>query len=135
MAPSLAGSARVNGHRDYIVKALINGLTGPLDSGSYPEVMVAMGANKDEWIADVASFVRAGFGNAGGFVTTADVARVRRLTADRHAPWTSAEIAASMPRLIAPDASWKVMPAISRRRRPSRTPPADFRTSATRPAC
>ena len=29
MAPPLAGSPRVNGHRDYIVKSILHGLTGP----------------------------------------------------------------------------------------------------------
>ena len=30
MAPPLAGSPRVNGHRDYIIKVLLKGVTGPL---------------------------------------------------------------------------------------------------------
>ena len=29
MAPPLAGSPRVNGHRDYVIKTLLKGLTGP----------------------------------------------------------------------------------------------------------
>ena len=39
--------------------------------------MIPMGINDDEWIAAVASYVRRSFGNTGGFVTPADVARVR----------------------------------------------------------
>ena len=31
MAPSLAGSPRVQGHRDYMIKTLLHGLTGPID--------------------------------------------------------------------------------------------------------
>ena len=31
LAPSLAGSARVNGHRDYVIKTLLHGLSGPMD--------------------------------------------------------------------------------------------------------
>jgi mono/diheme cytochrome c family protein len=108
LAPPLAGSARVTGHRDYIVKALLHGLTGPIDGRTYPEVMVAMGGNKDEWIADVASFVRSGFGNTSGTVTIDDVARVRTLTADRKTAWTAAELDASLPRLLPADGSWKV---------------------------
>ena len=30
LAPSLAGSPRVNAHRDYVIKVLLKGLTGPL---------------------------------------------------------------------------------------------------------
>ena len=33
LAPSLAGSPRVNGHRDYSIKAVMHGLVGPLDDG------------------------------------------------------------------------------------------------------
>ena len=31
MAPRLVGSPRVNGHRDYVIKAVLHGMTGPLD--------------------------------------------------------------------------------------------------------
>ena len=65
MAPSLAGSPRVNGHRDYVIKAVLHGLTGPIDGKTYSQVMVPMGSNKDQWVADVASFVRNSFGNSG----------------------------------------------------------------------
>jgi mono/diheme cytochrome c family protein len=108
LAPPLAGSARVNGHRDYVVKALLQGLTGPIGGQTYPQVMVPMGGNKDEWIADVASFVRNAFGNSGEFVMTGDVARVRAATAARTTSWTAAEIEASLPRLLAHDNTWKI---------------------------
>src|SRR5262245_20293906 len=75
MAPPLAGSPRVNGHRDYIVKALINGLTGPVGDKTYTEVMVPMGQNKDEWIAAIATYVRMNFGNNGGPVPGGDFPR------------------------------------------------------------
>ncbi len=108
MAPPLAGSPRVNGHRDYVVKTLLKGLTGQLAGASYSEVMVPMGTNTDAWIASVASYVRNSFGNAGGFVTPADVARVRAATASRRAPWTLAELEASLPHRLDPDPAWKV---------------------------
>jgi mono/diheme cytochrome c family protein len=78
LSPSLAGSQRVNGHRDYVIKALLHGLTGPIDGRTYPQVMVPMGANKDQWIADVVSHVRNSCDNLGSFVTTWDVARSAR---------------------------------------------------------
>ena len=82
MAPPLAGSPRVQGHRDYVIKVLLNGLTGPLDGKTYRDVMVPMGGT-DEWVAGIASYVRTSFGNSGGMVTPADVARVRAEIAKR----------------------------------------------------
>ena len=108
LAPSLAGSPRVTGHRDFAIKAVMHGLTGPVDGKTYPQVMVAMGSNKDQWIADVVSYVRNSFGNTGTFATPEDIARVRTATADRNAPWTAAELDGSLPRLLVPAATWKV---------------------------
>ncbi len=44
MAPPLAGSPRVQGHRDYVIKVLLQGMTGPLDGKTYPDVMVPLAA-------------------------------------------------------------------------------------------
>ncbi len=108
VAPSLAGSARVNGHRDYVIKAILHGLTGPIDGKSYSQVMVPMGTNKDEWIADVSSFVRNSFGNTAGFVTPADVARARAGSGSRRTPWTVDELDRTLPRALVADANWRV---------------------------
>ena len=35
MAPPLAGSPRVQGHRDYVIKTLLHGMTGPLAGQTY----------------------------------------------------------------------------------------------------
>ena len=92
-----------------------------------------MGTNKDEWIADVSSFVRNSFGNAG-FVTPADVSRVRAAAGpqddvDRRGTGSS------LPRALVPDARWKVTAshdAQPARRKP--TPPGASTSSATRRA-
>src|SRR4029453_17948182 len=105
VAPSLAGSARVSGHRDYVIKAILHGLTGPIDGRTYSQVMVPLGTNKDQWIADVASFVRNSFGNSGTFVAPADVARARATTGNRATQWTIPELEASLPRALVPDAT------------------------------
>jgi mono/diheme cytochrome c family protein len=97
LAPPLAGSPRVQGHRDYVIKVLLKGLMGPLEGKTYRDVMVPMGGT-DEWIAGIASYVRTSFGNSGGLVTPADVARVRAETANRKDPWTIAELEATLPR-------------------------------------
>ena len=98
----------MNGHRDFAIKAVMHGLTGPVDGKTYPQVMVAMGSNKDQWVADVVSYVRNSFGNTGTFATPDDIARVRTATADRKTPWTVAELDASLPRLLVPAPAWKV---------------------------
>ena len=109
MAPPIAGSPRVTGHRDYVVKTLLHGLTGPVDGRAYTELMIPMGANPDDWIAAVASYVRTGFGNTGGLVTPSDVKRVRAEAGTRRTPWTVAELEGSLPRAIPPDmTTWKL---------------------------
>jgi mono/diheme cytochrome c family protein len=108
VAPSLAGSRRVNGHRDYVIKTLLHGMAGAIDGKTYPQVMVAMGTNKDQWVADITSYVRNAFGNTGTFATPEDVARVRAAVGDRKEPWTVAELDASVPRALVPDDKWRV---------------------------
>ncbi|MEP6916459.1 MAG: discoidin domain-containing protein, partial [Acidobacteriota bacterium] len=106
LAPPLAGSPRVQGHRDYVIKVLLRGLGGPLDGRTYRDVMVPMGGT-DEWVAGIASYVRNNFGNSSGMVTPADVARVRAEIAARKSPWTVPELEASLPRLVDPQ-RWTV---------------------------
>jgi putative membrane-bound dehydrogenase-like protein len=106
LGPPLAGSPRVQGHRDYVIKVLLKGLGGPLDGKTYRDVMVPMGGT-DEWVAGIASFVRSSFGNTGGMVTPADVARVRAEIAGRNTPWTLPELEASLPHLL-DSVQWKV---------------------------
>ncbi|MEO8482382.1 MAG: c-type cytochrome [Acidobacteriota bacterium] len=107
MAPSLAGSTRVLGHRDHVIKVLLHGLTGPLGGNTYSEVMIPMGQQTDEWIAAAGSYVRNAFGNRASFITASDVARVREATRDRKTSWTAAELEASLPRQVVVDSSWK----------------------------
>ncbi len=107
MGPALAGSPRVQGHRDYVIKTLLSGLTGPLAGQTYTQVMLPMGAQNDQWIANVASYVRNEFGNSAPFITPAEVARVRAATANRKSMWTYPELEVSLPRLLPVDPTWK----------------------------
>jgi mono/diheme cytochrome c family protein len=107
MAPALAGSQRVNGHRDYITKVVMGGLIGPVDGKTYTDMMIPMSNNNDEWIAAVGSYVRNSFGNSGGFITREDVARVRAANTPRSGLWTLPELTASLPAVLGTDA-WKV---------------------------
>src|SRR5262249_28042596 len=45
MAPPLAGSSRVQGHRDYVINTLLQGLIGPVDGKAYQSLMAPMGSN------------------------------------------------------------------------------------------
>jgi hypothetical protein len=90
-----------------VIGALLHGLTGPVEGRKYAEVMPPMGASTDAWLADIASFIRTSFGNSASIVTPADVARVRKATAGRTAPWTVAELTAALPRTLIPDAAWR----------------------------
>ena len=105
-APSLEGSARVTGHRDHIVNVLLYGMTGPIDGRTYTEVMIPMGQNSDQWIADVASFVRNSWGNSAPVITPDEVARIRAATAGRSSSWTAPELAARVPVLVEPTPAW-----------------------------
>ena len=109
MAPALAGSPRVNGHRDYIIKTVLFGLTGPVDDKTYADIMIPMNANPDDWVASVASYVRTSFGNTGGPISAAEVGRVRAQLSARKAPFTVPELVGTLPSVITPDpATWKL---------------------------
>ncbi len=107
-APALAASATVVGHQDFVIKAIMHGLTGPVNGVTYSEVMIPMGENTDEWIAAVGSYIRNAFGNRASIVTPSDVAHVRAANASRKTPWTVAEIEASLPKAAMIDNSWKL---------------------------
>ncbi len=108
LAPPLAGSPRVLEHRDYIINVLLHGLTGPIGDASYPGgIMVPMGSNSDEWIADVASYVRNSFGNSALLVEPEQVTAVRKGDA-RKTPWTVAELEAIVPKPLTNTSAWKL---------------------------
>ena len=67
VAPPLFASKRVVGDKDVLIKILLNGLSGPVDDKTYPDVMPSMSANDDEWIASVLSYIRYEFGYTGNY--------------------------------------------------------------------
>ena len=69
--------------------------------------MIPMGTNDDDWVAAVASYVRQNFGNSGGFVTPADVARVRCGDARSQDAMDATELAASLPSPLVKE-GWKL---------------------------
>ncbi|MGV8878794.1 MAG: DUF7133 domain-containing protein [Sphingobacteriaceae bacterium] len=92
VAPPLAGSARVNGKKEVVIRILLNGLSGPVDGKNYPDVMPPMHANDDEWIASVLSYVRANMGNKASVIRPDDVKKIRAEIAGRTTPYTLEEL-------------------------------------------
>ena len=88
LAPPLAGSATAQGHRDLTVSAVLFGVAGPIEGRNYEAAMIPMGANDDEWIAAVVSYIRTAFSNGASTVDAKDVARVRAANPRRTDPWT-----------------------------------------------
>ncbi len=81
-APPLVGSPRVKGDKILLIQLMLNGLKGPVDGKTYPDIMPAMGHNDDEWIASVLSYVRNSgeLGNNASVVTAKEVKEVRANT-------------------------------------------------------
>ena len=109
LAPPLAGSARVQGHRERLMRILLNGLIGPVDKKTYAGgLMLPMGANSDQWIADVATYIRNTWGNQAPLIEDVDVARVREASKDRLSPWTLVELAPFDPPELKDRGLWKL---------------------------
>lgn len=92
LAPPLAGSPRVLGSPDAIVRIVLHGLTGEVDGKNYPGLMVPQKANDDQWMAEVLTFIRNSFGNTAPTITPAEVAAIRASSGE-HEPYTLAELA------------------------------------------
>jgi len=92
IAPPLAGSARVNGDKEVLIRILLNGLKGPVDNKTYPDVMPQQSANDDDYIAEVLSYVRHTFGNKAGMIKRNDVRDIRKAVGNRNTSWTLDEL-------------------------------------------
>jgi mono/diheme cytochrome c family protein len=79
-APPLAGSPRVQGDKILLTQLVLNGLKGPVDGKTYPDMMPSMWAQNDEWIASVLSFIRnsGDLGNKSSVVTPEEVSEIRK---------------------------------------------------------
>jgi mono/diheme cytochrome c family protein/glucose/arabinose dehydrogenase len=109
MAPPLTGSPRVQSHPEYVVRTLLHGLEGPIDGVAYPgAIMVGMQDQSDEWIADVASYIRMNLTNEASMVTTDDVANIRKSTAGQKGPYQYQELLNAIPQALTPNSKWKV---------------------------
>ena len=120
MAPPLAGSPRVQGHRDYVIKTLLHGMTGPLAGQTYTQVMVPMGAQNDQWIANIASYVRNELRQHGAVHHAGRRrARARRVRRRARRMWTFPELEVTLPRLLPVDPTWKATASHNAERAPA----------------
>ncbi len=81
-APPLVGSPRVRGDKTLVIQLLLNGMRGPVDGKTYPDMMPSMASNNDTWIASVLSYIRnsSELSNGASVVTAKEVADVRANT-------------------------------------------------------
>ena len=89
IAPPLIGSHRVIGDKDVLLRILINGLIGPVDGKEYG-IMMPLGSNDNNWLVDVASYIRTM--NDTTMVNGGDVRKVREQYKDRETYWTMKEL-------------------------------------------
>lgn len=110
VAPSFINSARIQSHPDYIVKSLLHGIMGPIQKESYTGIMMApMKKEKDEWIAAIASFIRSNFENEATILSSAEVAKIRKETAQQTKMYSFDSLWYSIPKVISLESSWKVI--------------------------
>ncbi len=108
LAPSFVNNSRLLSDHDNSVRTLLHGLTGDLDGKKYEGLMVAMGTNNNEWIADITTYVRNSFGNKGGLTLPKQVAKLRTKHKDRTSPWTQQELEKLSPAVLVNQKQWKL---------------------------
>ncbi len=110
MAPALAGNPRIGqGSPEHVLRVMLTGLTDPINGKTYAAGMMApQRVQNDQWIADVASYLRHGMTNGGTMVTPEMVAFIRADEAKRTEPYTDAELNKVQAQPLQPESSWKV---------------------------
>lgn len=93
LAPPLAGSARVKGDKETLVKIALHGLTGPIEGKIYPGAMEALASHDDKYLAEVLSYIRNSWGNTETIITEKEVRKIRKVNLRRNKPWTLEELA------------------------------------------
>ena len=101
IAPPLGDAHDVLDHHDTIIRILLKGASGNVNGKPYTALMVPMETNNDQWIADVASYVRNSFGNHASLIGPEEVARLRAEYKSRTTPFTLDELHALAPRPVA----------------------------------
>lgn len=92
LAPSFVGSKRVLGSGEAMIATILHGMEGPIDGKTYDGLMPAQETNTDQWVANVATYVRNSFGNQAPAITPDQVAKVRKKYEGRKTAWTQQEL-------------------------------------------
>ncbi|MFN0125764.1 MAG: c-type cytochrome [Verrucomicrobiales bacterium] len=96
LAPAFSKSHwfKNDGKVSVLARIVLQGQTGPIDGVTYGEgLMVPLeGTYNDEQIADVLNFIGERWHKWGKPAAAADIAAVRKATADRKTPWTHEEL-------------------------------------------
>ncbi|MEO1842678.1 MAG: discoidin domain-containing protein [Akkermansiaceae bacterium] len=108
LAPSMVKASRIIGSGNSLVRTILHGLTGPLDGKTYPGLMVPMNSQDDQWVADIATYVRNSFGNKASPITKGFVAAIRKSSGNRTTPWTLKELEALDPPVLVNRKAWKL---------------------------
>ena len=99
MGPPLANSEWALGAESRLIRIVLHGMTGPVTVGGtrfqppniLPE-MPALGALEDAQLAAVLSYIRRAWGHEATPVSPAQIATVRKETAEQKTPWTEARL-------------------------------------------
>jgi mono/diheme cytochrome c family protein len=109
LAPGLAGNARIQGHPEYAIRVVLHGLEGAIDNKTYTGgLMAPMKDQKDQWIADVVSFIRNGLSNEASFVSPAQVAAIRAKTSSQSTIYKYPQLLKEVPEEISLTPDWKI---------------------------
>ena len=96
VAPPLAGSPRVKGDPDKMIRILLHGLTGPVNGQAYAAGVMpritALGQDDKNRITQVANFVRYAWGNDQLPIAVEDVEKVMEETRHRRRAYTLDEL-------------------------------------------
>jgi len=78
--PPLTGNKTITGDKTYLIRILLNGMSGEIvvNGEKYNQVMIPHNFLTDEQIADVLTYIRNSFGNQASQVTTSEVKKIRR---------------------------------------------------------
>ncbi|MEM1247004.1 MAG: c-type cytochrome [Acidobacteriota bacterium] len=99
VAPSLEGATLATGPPETLIRVILDGVTGPLqskaDGSLWNEIMPGFRGDRrfnDESLAALVSYIRSSWGNELPPVDAATVSRVRKGTAERSEPWRVDEL-------------------------------------------
>lgn len=97
--PPLSESPIVTGASEPLIAILLHGIEGPLtiDGATYDQPMPPAPFADDSDIADIATFIRASFGNEGSAISAQEVSHIRAAIEHHTGPWTVTTLHAEFP--------------------------------------